>query len=222
MLLLVTFFCMLGVTLILGGLYVAFNPSTSILHFTFKTLAPTACLFLALISANLASSFGGYTLFITLALAIIIALEAFKCVNSQATLGSTLFLGISNAVSLLLLTIAGIVIAPFNIFGLLTGLLLGLGISCIVLIFKKLTPSQIIMLIINLAMAGLLIGQAIVLLISQISLGTAIVYLISALLTLFQLVFTSFLKPNKIMPYIARTARILALIGFAMSIYFMI
>lgn len=222
MLLLITFFCTLGVALMLGGLYVAFNYSTNLLHFLFKILAPVACLMLALISANLASSFGGYTLFISLALAIIIGLEAFKCVKQENSNSNTLVLGIGNLISILLFALAGIVIVSFNVFGLLMGLFLGIGISCVCLIIKKLNLTQSIMVISNLALGGLLLGQSIVLLISSIPLGVTIIYFISAFLTLFNLVFSVFMKQDKVMPIIARLTRILALLGFAMSIYFMI
>ncbi len=222
MLLLITFFCILGVTLILGGLYVAFPSSTNILHFTFKALAPTACLFLALISANLASSFGGYTLFITLALAIIIALETFKCAKQEKTNSVSLVRGLGNLLPLILFAVAGIIVVSFNVWGLLMGLFLGLLIACISLIFKKLNLIESIILIANLAIGGLVLGQGIILLLSNLALGTKIIYFISAFLMLFNLVFSTFMKEDKVMPYIARTTRILALIGFAMSIYFMI
>lgn len=220
---LVTLFCILGVAVILGVLYVIFCHNTNLLNFIVKLLAPTACLLLALISANLSSSFGGYTTFIAMGLAITIAVNAFQCVKQKDLKKSeTLFLGSINALTILCFAVAGIVIANFNVLGLACGLLLGLGTGFLVSIFRKMNLAEGAVTIINTAIAGLMFGQGIVLFLSHVNIIGAVLYFISAILTLSQLILSVFIKENKAMQIISNTMRILSLITIALSIYFMI
>lgn len=216
------FICTLVVALIMGGFFVAFDRSTKFLAFTSKLLAPLASLILALACANLSSALGGYTIFIVVGIAFVLAKEVFLCAKkAEDNNENILFVGIINAVSSLCFAVGGIFLARFNIFGLLLGLFLGLGLACILLTVKRLNLASSLMLGANLAIAGMILGQAITLLLAKVSLITTIFYLLSGVMMLTSQIVNLFVKQEVALKYVKRVTQILSLILLSASIFFL-
>ncbi len=217
----VTLICISAVALILGVLFSIYKSSTDILNLAFKMLAPAACLMLALVSANLSSSFGGYTLFICLALTLTITFESYKCVKPQEKDNKdVIFLGIINAFSLLSLLAAGMIVIEFKILALAAGLLLGLCAFSIICIFKELSLVKNLLLAFNLVFAGMVLGQALALVLTG---GLfAIFYLIASVCLLFNTIFDLFVGEKQSMRIVSNASRILALLLFAFSIFLIV
>lgn len=216
------FICVAVATVIFSALSVVAKYTTSIFDFVFKLLGVTSCLVLALVSANLSSSFGGYTIFIALGLALTIALSAFKCVKGANTDKiSIIFMGVTNALSYACFAIAGLLIISLNIWGLLAGLFLGLAISFFIMIFRKLKLTARITTSANIALCGMFFGQAITLLVTNAPLVTSILYFLSSFIALFQIIFGVFVKNRRALEIVSSVSYILSLILIAGSIYFL-
>lgn len=217
------FICTAVVAAIIGGLSVAAKHSTNIFDFAFKLLAPLACLVLALVSGNLASALGGYTIFIALGMALILAEEAFKCVHGEDTnKSSVLFMGITNMLSYACFACGAALVVPFKVWGLLAGLMLGLAAACILMCVKKLTITQWLVTAGNIALCGAALGQGIALLASHSNLITSVLFFIGAAFAFFQVIFSLFTKRDRTMQIIGSVAQVLSLLLISGSIYFLI
>lgn len=208
-----------AVCAILGVLFVVFN-KTNLLGLAFKALAPLACLVLALFCANLASAFGGYTIFICFGMGLAAAYHTFENVHYEnETNARTSFLHGINFASALSFVAAGIFLVKFNPFALGLGALLGTAVACVVMIFKKSVWHESLFVCLNIIACFAMLGQSIALLLGGI-LIPAILYLgASVLLAAFALL-QQFGK-GKVCAYITSSIRILALIALALSIYFL-
>lgn len=220
---LIAFICVAIVAAVMGGLSVAAKYSTSVFNFSFKLLAPLSFLVLALVSGNLASALGGYTIFIALGVAFLIAVEAFKCIHNENTnKSSVLFMGIGNMLTYICFTCGATLIIPFTPWGLLAGLMLGLAASCILMCIKKLTVTQWCVTAANIALCGTALGQGIALLLSHTNLITSILFFIGTLFAFFQVIFSLFNRKNRVMQIIGGVAQVIGLIAISTSIYFLV
>ncbi len=213
---LAAFLCALGVALIFAGLYVAAGKREHPLWIAARVLAPAAILLLALISGNL-SSFGGYAIFVCIALALFITLPALS--NIKDTISQI----ITNSVvvlSLVSLIGAGCCLTAFNIFGLLMGLLLGLGISFIIILIKHTSIIESIFTSLILALSFAIFGQAIVILMSGHLLTLGIMNLAAALLFATSQILEKFKGDKMLLQIFTDLTYILALTLFAASIFF--
>ncbi len=216
-------FTTLAICLIVGALSAVFGYNKNLLSFIMRILSSLAILILALVSANLSASFGGYTIFITIAIAFSIAQEAFILSRNQdRQKAETLVLGITNALCLLCVLAAGITLIQFNLLGLAFGLLLGLGISCIVALVKKLSLIETLMICINLTLGSLILGQTLALLIAHFVTAISVLFLLASLVNLFTLFYSTFAKENKTTFIITQVAKLICLTLLAFSIFFMV
>ena len=211
-----SFYLILAVTLILGTMFVLFNKA-SMLGLAVKSLAPLSCLMLALVAANLSSSFGGYTLFVCLGLGIIIAVETYAAAQKENQ--NYTFLSGLNLVAVLAFVVAGVLLAQINVFALGLGALLGTSVACVVMIFKKLSRLQSTFVCLNIIAAFAMLGQGVALLMSGMLLP-AIIFTVSAVLTFSHLLLKLF-GSGKVCLIITNVLRILSLVAIATSIYFL-
>lgn len=216
----VTFFCILGICVALGCVFCMVQSTTNNMNLTVKTLSIVSCLMLALVSANLSSAFGGYTLFLAAGLSVIIGEETYRCVKyKDKSTASVWFLSGSNALSLLCFLLGGILLAPFTPWGMLAGVAAGLGATLLMIIFKKLSWSQWLAICLNVVIAAAMLGQGLSLIISGFEFKTAIMYMVAAFLITFQLIFSVFSRHDRTMRIVSNIVRIASLILIAASIY---
>lgn len=213
---LLTFCLILAVTLILGSLFVLFNKS-NMLSLAVKTLAPLSCLLLALVSANLTSAFGGYTIFVCIGLGIIVAVETYAAAQKEE--GSKAFLSAANLLAIISFVAAGLLLSQINLFALGLGALLGVSVACIVMVFKNQGALQNTLTCLNVIFAFTMLGEAVALLMSGTILP-AVFFTLSAVLVIASNLLKLF-GNGKVFLIITNILRVLSLITIAASIYFL-
>lgn len=216
---LIAFIISVCIALLLCGLNIYLSNNENVYIAFLRNFAPLICLILALISANLSSSFGGWTIFISLALAINIVINSYSRYNKDGL--TPLLLGGANTVELLCLALAAMVSMRFNIWGILFGLCIG-GLAGLVSIIIDRKPwINALIYCINLAFCGLVFGQAITLFVSKTLLASSVLYLIASLFTFARPIYANFVKKEGLtFSIIGQVLEYLPLIFFASSIYF--
>ena len=216
---LIAFIVSVCIALLVCGLSIYVSNNENVYLVFLRSFAPLICLILALVSANLSSSFGGWTIFISLALAINIIIASNSRNNKDKV--TPLLLGGAYAVELLCFALAAIVSLPFNIWGILFGLSIGAFVGILSIIFDRKPWLNALIYCINLAFCGLVLGQAITLLISGRLLISSILYLLASLFIFARPIYVNFVKREELtFSVIGQVLEYLPLILLASSIYF--
>lgn len=218
---LAAFIILVLVSIILGVFYLLTKHSPSWQSIVLKCLPVLSTAVLALVSANLASSYGAATLMITIALSILVTFEAFKCAN-QSEKAAVYFLSSANFAAILLLTFACVSMTNFLPWGLLAGLFLGLGIAFVIRIVKKdWAWGKVCMVGLNLMATFAFMLQAVGTILATKTIISAMLLLLSALFLSVHILLEIFATDTKTFVMISNALRILALILAASSIYFL-
>lgn len=212
---------LISVCVILGVLYCIFKYENNIINISLKTLPVLACLILALVSANLSSNYGAFTLLVTIAIAVLLPFEAVKCVNQEKKIDKNgLFLSITNFVGVILFSVAGLSLITFTPWGMLAGLLLGLGSSCLFMLLSKGRKwTYYLGITLTFTANFLFLFQAIATIMFSKALLLSILYLISAILMTAHSYCGIFSSRNRIMYVISDAFRVLSLIAIASTIF---
>lgn len=143
----------------------------------FGIVTPLAFLLFAIISGNLSSTYNSLYLTICLAIAFYLAIEA--CLYKNTT--GLIMRGILSIASLCMLICGSISLAPFTLYGLLGGFLLGAGFGFTVYMTSKqnsITSKNI--LFVEFLFGGAILGCSISSVIASTHTVSAILYLVGA------------------------------------------
>lgn len=212
---------LISVCVILGVLYCIFKYENNIINISLKTLPVLACLILALVSANLSSNYGAFTLLVTIAIAVLLPFETVKCVNQEKKFDKNgLFLSITNFVGVILFSVAGLSLITFTPWGMLAGLLFGLGSSCLFMLLSKGRKwTYYLGITLTFTANFVFIFQAIATIMFSKALLLSILYLTSAILMTAHSYCGIFSSRNRVMYVISDAFRVLSLIAIASTIF---
>ncbi len=216
----VPFIILVAVCVILGTFYAISGYDKSWQSILFKCLAPLSCLVLALVNANLSSSYGACTLLITIALAIMITFEAFSC--SLTGKAKLIISSSCSFTAIILFAFAAVSLTNFTPWAILSGLFLGLGVMLVTKLVKKdCSWNEMAMFGLNFAATFILFMQSISTIIVTKTVIAAIFLLIGAIFMTTSVFLSTFSKNTKLFNILTSALRILSLILFASSIYFL-
>lgn len=132
------FSCLLAFSVIMGVMHCLTDYSNDWKSVASKTFFVVSTLLLALVSANLASSYGALTLMISIGLALLIVSQTLQCTNAQQQTKATFFTArLIQMVALLLFAFAGISLFSFVPWGILTGLCAGIALTFLIAILQR-------------------------------------------------------------------------------------
>ena len=213
------FIILLALSVILGVFYTLAKSDKSWQSVLVKCLALLSCLTLSLVSANISSAYGAFTLMSTIAVACLLAFECAKCALENVT-ARLYLLSSANAVAIILFILASISLTTFSYWPILAGIFFGIGFGLLSKIIKKFSWPKTAMIMLNLAATFTFVMQSIALIITGRAAATAALALISALFMTAHIFMEIFKKDNKTFTVISNTLRILSIILIATSIYF--
>ena len=184
----------------------------------FCIAAPLAFLLFAIISGLVSSS--NDVLYISICTAIAFYLATESCAT-QSNMDSKILIGIFHIASLIMLVFGSVSLAPFSIYGLLGGFLLGAGFAFTVFIVcQDVSIDKKIVCFVELIFSGTILGCSI----SSIALGTHIVssalYLVGAILIFARYLLRTYFSHVGIFRIITKIMLGLAMISIISSIFF--
>ena len=214
---------LLGVVcLILGVFDAIFRDKDNWVGFVVRSLTSLFLAIYALITINLLSTFNAFSLFIAIAMMINLfytSATKSKIENDQA---KKLVCGISESLVYLAIGLGIISLAPFNIFALVGGLLLGGAIALLILaiqVKKKNNVADVITTILIFVSLGFVLGFGINAIVNTKHLISAIISIIAGVLLLTSNLLNEFLKEGKLKQILCTILQNLVFIALVVSIY---
>ncbi len=198
-----------------GALSVMLLNSRAILSAGAKAVAFFAITALAVVCANLKELNNVLTIFIPLALAILMIGETLENFAEKKDVVSAIF----TTISTVMLAIAPIMFAGFYYLALIGGILLGFGVGVVVISTKRYRGVQpILMTILKYMAMCVFFAFSLVGLVFGNHLLSALTLLISSLLILTHELLKTYIKSNKIQ-YVAYSIKIIAYILVSLAIF---
>lgn len=221
--LLVAFICLLVVCLATGTLYSIYNYKKTIGNIAVKLSAILSCCVLSLVTANLTSAIGGYSIFVIIGLIFLMLGECITLFDLKENKFFYYFKNSTLAIGFLSIFIAGITYGVFNVFALLFGLFMACGLICLNFAFKRQQSSlsKLISQSILYVVLGLFLGQGLTLTLTGTHLLVGIFYLIAGIFAIISRTINILRKKeDNIARIIGNALYILGLIILSSSIYF--
>ncbi len=183
----------------------------------FCIVTPLAFFTFALLSGHLSSVYNALYMSVCLAIAFYLSTEACSSKTKEGVILSSIF----RVASLVMLVLGSISLAPFTIFGLLGGFMLGAGFGFTVFIAcKNQTLFKKCVYFIELLMGGALFGCSI----SSVALSThllaSILYLVGASLIFIRYILRTYFEHSGVFRVITRILFGIAMISIISSIFF--
>lgn len=220
--LMIAFICLVLVCLITGTFYSIYSNKYTVVNAVVKFSAILSCCILAIITANLTSAIGGYSIFIIIGLIFILIYEFFNISNFEKKKAYFYFKNLILTFSFICFLVAGLIYGNFNIFALLCGTFISVGLICLNFALKRQVKSkeELISQSILIPLICLFLGQGITLVLGTHFL-TGLFYLVGGVFTLAGTMTTMLKKENdNIVRILANALYILGLISISSSIYF--
>ena len=186
-----------------------------------RGLAIASCIALVQVCASLKSLSNVLPLFVTLGLVILVLVEALKFADAENEKSNVIARTALAAVGFVLIACAGISLSEFNIFALLGGVAFGVAFGLIVCAIKKYKlPAQIFSEIFFFMSVGLILGFALMGIITSTHMISAICLLGGGIVLLFQKFMYVLGKGGKALVNLANFLYVVALTAISLSIYF--
>ncbi len=221
--LLVAFTCLLIVCLATGTIYSIYSNKENILIKAARLSALLSCCLLAVVTANLTSTIGGYSIFIILALIFLLCHEALDNQDKENNTAYFYVKNICQALGFICLFVAGIIFGGLNLFTFLAGLFICGGLICLEfgLTRHKKGLHELISESILLGFLGLTLSQGFAMTLLGTNILVGVFYLLGMIFSSIGITINLF-KPtqNKILKIITNALYILGLIVITCSIYF--
>lgn len=221
--LIIAFICLLVVCLATGTIYSIYSNKENIINKAVKLSALLSCCLLAVVTANLTSAIGGYSIFIIIALVVLLCSEALNRPDLANNKGYYYVKSLTLSLGFVCVFVAGIIFAGFNLFTFIAGLFIGGGLICLefALTRRNKNKHQLISESLLLGFMALALSQGITMVISTINVLVGVFYLLGMIFSCVGLAIKLF-KPsdNKILNIICNALYILGLIFITCSIYF--
>lgn len=220
--LMIAFICLVLVCFITGTFYSIYSNKFTVVNAAVKFSAILSCCILAIVTANLTSAIGGYSIFIILGLIFILVGEFFNISNLEKTNAYYYFKNLILSLGFACFLVSGLIYGDFNIFTLLCGVFISIGLICLNFALKRQVKSkgEIISQSILIPVISLFLGQGITLVLGAHFL-TGLFFLVGGVFTLAGTMVTMLKKENdNIARIIGNALYILGLIAISSSIYF--
>lgn len=218
----IAFICLVLVCFITGTFYSIYSNKFTVVNAAVKFSAILSCCILAIVTANLTSAIGGYSIFIILGLIFILVGEFFNISNLEKTNAYYYFKNLILSLGFACFLVSGLIYGDFNIFTLLCGVFISIGLICLNFALKRQVKSkgEIISQSILIPVISLFLGQGITLVLGAHFL-TGLFFLVGGVFTLAGTMVTMLKKENdNIARIIGNALYILGLIAISSSIYF--
>lgn len=220
----VAYICLVLVCMITGAFYSIYNYKNNIICVTAKLAGMLSCAILAIVTANLSSAIGGYSIFIIIGLLFLLCGECMSLIDLRDNKFYYYIKNITTGLGYLCFCLAGMLYASFNVFGLLLGLFLATGFICLFLALEKEKKSMHYWISQGVLMLFICIffGQGLVLIISAPSLMSGLFYFFGGLLSVTGTIMHHLRKKEQnTIRIIANALYIVGIIATASSIFFM-
>ena len=223
MIMLIAFICLLIVCLITGTFYSIYTYKTDVKNIAVKLSAILSCAVLAIVTANLTSAVGGYSIFAVIGFMFLLCAECISLLNLKENTGYYYLKNITLSLGFVCFYIAGLTFGIFNAFTLLFGIFVAIALNCLNLAFKRheKTKHQLIAQGVLLGSISLFLSQGITLVLSSTYLLIGLFYLFGSIFSIIGLnIHLLRKKENNLLRIAGNIVYILGLITFASSIYF--
>lgn len=220
--LIIAFICLLLVCLITSTFYSIYSNKFTVINWAVKISALLSCCILAIVTANLTSAIGGYSIFVIIGLIFLLAGEFFNLSNFEKTSVYFYFKNITLALGFTCFFVSGLIYGDFNIFALLCGVFIATGLICLNFALKRQekAKAEIISQSILISILSLFLSQGISLLLGT-HLLTGLFFLVGGIFALAGTMAKALKKQgDNIARIIANALYILGLIAISTSIYF--
>lgn len=212
-------FCVLCVGM--NVVYTLFCKSKGYKGLLVRGLTILSCLGLALISSNLNSLTNSLPLLVFFGLALMLMSEAMIVSEIDEEKPKMIVFGVLSCASNLMFALSTMSISEFNVFAFFGGILLGVGLGCVVCAIKKYKKwYQVLSTLLTFSAIGFFLSEAVYGVLASSHLITATIMVGAAVLMLVQKFIKCFVQEGTAAYYVASAFYVLASILISCSIYF--
>ncbi|MBQ8792447.1 MAG: hypothetical protein IJZ62_02390 [Clostridia bacterium] len=201
--------------------YTIFNKTKGYKAVLIKGLTIMASFILAVICTNFNSVTGALPIFIFIGLAFCLLSEAMSVSTVDEEKPKMIVFGLLKSVAIALFAVSALTLSGFNLFALGGGLLIGLGIGCIICAIKKYKKAyQLFSTVIVWTAVGFLLFEGVYACLTSVRFIASVMMVAAGVLIALSQLVQAFAKEGGKMQYVSSIMYTLALTVLALLIYF--